>query len=396
MASKNNHILSLIDKFQNGSATIQELQELELWYQSFNNEEKYTTKLTAVEKEIQKQKMLSKIDQKIDSHYTLPKKINRSLIISIAASVIILFGLGIYFNLNQQSTTTNKNTLSTKTDVNPGGNKATLTLSNGEKIVLEDKPTGNLAEEGNVRIIKLESGMLAYQTNGTATPSENLMNTISTPIGGQFKIILADGTKVWLNAASSITFPSKFNKAERVIKTTGETYFEVAQIFDGKNKIPFRVISETQKIEVLGTHFNINAYQNENALKSTLVEGSIRITNLKSGKESLLKAGQQAIILPNNDNISISDADTEQAIAWKNGLFKFDNTDLITLMKQLERWYPIDVVYHGNIRNDKFFGKIERSYTLSEVLKVLELGNIHFKIDSKINKNGNRNLIVMP
>lgn len=390
MDVQKNRILFLLDRFEQGIATPSEMEELDAWYDSF--EDGTAPELTDAQKQMSKQRLFNQLDQLTPEQ---PKKRHLHLVryASVAAAIVLLIA-GITLFKPSSKPEIKENQLALTPDVAPGGDKAILTLADGRQIVLEDKPNGQVAAEGNMTIIKMNSGMLAYQGSNKNRSTVNQLNTISTPIGGQFQVVLSDGTKVWLNAASSITFPSQFTGNIREVSTTGETYFEVATLKNGKEKVPFRVNTGGQKIEVLGTQFNVNAYGDQKQYQTTLVEGSIRISQNKEAK--LLKPGQKANISLEKDIINVSEADVEKAIAWKNGLFKFDNTDIISLMKQLERWYPIEVVYEGRITNERFFGKIDRNYTLSEVLKVLQLGQVHFKIDDKINANGKRKLIVMP
>lgn len=390
MDVQKNRILFLLDRFEQGIATPSEMEELDAWYDSFEDET--APELTYAQKQISKQRLFNQLDQLTPEQ---PKKRRLDLVrYASAAAAVVLLITGITLFKPSSKPEIKENQLALTPDVAPGGDKAILTLSDGRKIVLEDKPDGQVAAEGNMTIIKMNSGMLAYRSADKNANTASQLNTISTPIGGQFQVILSDGTKVWLNAASSITFPSQFSGKTREVSTTGETYFEVATLKNGKEKVPFSVSTGEQKIEVLGTQFNVNAYGDQQQYQTTLVEGSIRIS--KNNANKLLLPGQQAIIQPEKGAINISSANIEKAIAWKNGLFKFDNTDIISLMKQLERWYPIEVVYEGKIPSERFFGKIERNYTLSEVLKVLQLGQVHFKIDDKINTNGKRKLIVMP
>ncbi|WP_205943971.1 FecR family protein [Pedobacter xixiisoli] len=366
------------------------MEELDAWYASFEDEA--TPALTEAQKQMGKQRLFNQLDQLTAEP---PKQHRLPLLRYASAAAVLLIITGTFLFWPSSKREKEEIQLATTVDVAPGGDKAVLTLADGRKIILEDSPDGQVAAEGNMTIIKLNSGMLAYQNTAKNANAASQLNTINTPVGGQFQVILSDGTKVWLNAASSITFPNQFNGKVREVSTTGETYFEVATLKNGsKEKVPFRVSTGEQKIEVLGTQFNINAYGDQKQYQTTLVEGSIRLSQNKITK--LLQPGQQASIQLEKDIINISETDVEKAIAWKNGLFKFDNTDIMSLMKQLERWYPIEVVYEGKIPDERFFGKIERNYTLSEVLKVLQLGQVHFKIDDKTNTNGKRKLIVMP
>jgi transmembrane sensor len=262
-----------------------------------------------------------------------------------------------------------------KTNIHPGSNKAILTLQDGSKIVLNDAKDGTLAQQGNAKVVKLANGQLVYDKTGTV-PAKVLYNTMTTPRGGQYKLTLPDGTEVWLNSASSITYPTSFVANERNVSITGEAYFEVA-----KDKTrPFHVRAGSQTIEVLGTHFNVMAYTDEDAIKTTLLEGSVKIT--ENNEAQILKPGEQAAV-DKNGGLKISIADVDDALAWKNGYFKFSRVDIKYIMRQLARWYDVNVVYEGRVPDDEFVGKIGRGENIADVLHILELDHVHFKIEDK-------------
>jgi transmembrane sensor len=259
-----------------------------------------------------------------------------------------------------------------------------LTLSNGTKIVLDDARNGKIANQSNISITKTNGNQLVYAIapgNSVANNGQQayqLQNTISTPNGGQYALILPDGTKVMLNAASSLTYPAAFRGKERVVQLNGEAYFEVA-----KNKdMPFIVKSGSQTVEVLGTHFNINAYRDEASIKTTLLEGSVRVS--AGANSTLIVPGQQASTRESNaGEISKYTVDVDKETAWKDGLFSFQNEDLKSIMRQVARWYDVKVVYAGNLPNEKFIGEISRTSNLSDVFKILELNNFHFDVEGK-------------
>ncbi|WP_431292751.1 FecR family protein [Pedobacter sp. P26] len=290
--------------------------------------------------------------------------------IAAAAAIILVIGGGIFYCANQ-STRGNDSLAELKAhDIAPGYNKAVLTLANGQQISLTDAKNGKLANEANTVIKKTADGQLVYM-EADETQQQLIYNTISTPVGGQYTLILSEGTKVILNAASSLKYPAQFKGKDRVVELSGEGYFEVAH----DQSKPFKVISRGQTVEVLGTHFNINSYLDEPNIKTTLLEGSVNVNG------TIIKPKQQAIF--NNRSILVREVEPEEVVAWKNGLFKFDHTDIHTLMRQIARWYDVEVVYEGTVKDGQFYGKIERSYTLSEVLKVLELGNLHFRVEGR-------------
>jgi transmembrane sensor len=224
--------------------------------------------------------------------------------------------------------------------------------------------------------------MLSYNTLKNKS-SEVVYNTISTPRGGQYQLMLADGSKVWLNAASSLRFPASFVGKERKVELLGEAYFEVAK----NAKMPFKVKVNGMEVEVLGTHFNINSYENESTIRTTLLEGSVKIN--KNNSSSLLKPGQQAQMNKAGEIKIINDADVEEAIAWKEGKFQFDRADIHDIMRQLTRWYDVDVEYKGTV-SSHFGGTISRDVNLSQVLNMLHLtGEVKFQVED-------RKVVVMP
>jgi len=314
--------------------------------------------------------------------------------VAAAAIIIVLFGLGAYFWFNR-SAQEEKIVADTKNaklvhDVAPGGNKAILLLADGSSIILDSAAKGTLAQQGNTEISKTGDGSLLY--NAGISSSAVLYNTLSTPRGGQYQITLPDGTKVWLNAASSLRYPTAFLGKQREVELNGEAYFEVAPlIHKGGEKIPFIVHANPSsgkggmKVEVLGTHFNVMAYNDENSIRTTLLEGSVKV--IKENEASMLKAGQQAAFIKQEDKINIiSNPDLELAVAWKNGYTSFRSADIKTIMRQVARWYDVDIVYESDIPERTFTGEVPRDSRLSELLKIFEASNIHFIIEGKVIK----------
>ncbi|MNQ92505.1 fec operon regulator FecR [compost metagenome] len=256
-------------------------------------------------------------------------------------------------------------------------NRATLTLDNGKTIALDSVADGKIALETGVEITKTEEGKIVYSQNGKQLQARAAINTMTTPSGGQFQITLPDGTMVWLNAASSIKYPAVFSSNERRVELTGEAYFEVAH----NPSKPFIVSSAGQDVSVLGTHFNINAYDNEELIKTTLLEGSVKVTKAGAGSR-LLKPGQQASL--KGGIFKVNQVDVNKAIAWKQGYFMFDNEDIKIAMRQISRWYNVEVVYQGDLSDLDFTGTMPRTYSLKQLLRVLELtGNFKFKIEGR-------------
>jgi ferric-dicitrate binding protein FerR (iron transport regulator) len=260
-------------------------------------------------------------------------------------------------------------------DVAPGGNRAILTLGNGSTIVLDSAADGKLAQIGNVKVIKMQDGKLDYE-GAQEKASAVQYNTVSTPYGGKYQVTLTDGTKVWLNAASTLIFPTSFRGATREISLKGEGYFEVAP----NASQPFVVKVGDMKVEVLGTSFNIMAYEDEAAVRTTLLEGAVRVGAGRVSRS--LEVGEQGIWDKKDKMAVVHDADVEGAIAWKNGLLQFHSTGMPVIMRQIARWYNVQIVYASeDIKEESFSGSIPSSENISQVLKMLELtGTVHFDI----------------
>jgi transmembrane sensor len=299
--------------------------------------------------------------------------------VSAAAVLVLMLSAGtffLFFNKNRRELVqTQQQRL--KNDVAPGGNKAILTLSNGSQIILDSAQNGTLAQQGNTKIIKTDSGKLAYKSINEK-PSEVVYNVLTTPMGGQYQLTLPDGTHVWLNAASSIRYPTAFTGKERNVEVTGEAYFEV----EHDSKMPFYVKVRNETIKDLGTHFNVNAYGDEPVMKTTLLEGAISIGDANSSK--ILKPGQQAVISgDNNDKIKIeNDVDVEQVVAWKNGLFHYNNASVQEVLRQMSRWYNVQVVYEKT-PTSHLAGIVGRNINLSEAIKMLQNNGIKCRIEEK-------------
>lgn len=294
-----------------------------------------------------------------------------------AAAIVLLLGVGSYFWLFKQNTGSSvvENTASAK-DILPGTNKAILTLADGSSIILDSTTNGIIARQGTAAIEKQSDGTIVYNLHGVSD-GKMITNTLRTPRGGQYKLTLPDGTRVWMNASSSITYPASFTGNKRVVSVTGELYFEVA-----KNAAqPFIVdVNEESSIEVLGTSFNINAYDNESSSKTTLIEGKVSVR--KGDQSNILQPGQQARI---GNAITIAPkVDIDQILAWKNGHFNFEDMPLSEIMRQLERWYDIEVRYEGPIPAIKFHGKMSRGVALSDVITFLSDNDLKLKLEDRI------------
>ncbi|MHB1178988.1 MAG: FecR family protein [Daejeonella sp.] len=298
----------------------------------------------------------------------------------------ITAGLAFYigYNKEKQVVVAQKINQHYKDDVLPGGDKARLELADGSVVVLENVSNGSLQSQGGTQVVK-QDGQLVYNAAKGNHSVEISYNKISTPKGGQYQVILADGSKVWLNAGSSLRFPTAFTDKEREVELTGEAYFEVAKqtVPSGRSRVrvPFKVKTYDVSVEVLGTHFNVMAYSNEKSINTTLLEGSVKVSQLATHQSQLLRPGQQAKV---KGSIQLLNVDTEEIVAWKNGFFQFNGADIKTVMGQIERWYDVEIDYEGKLPLKHFTGVISRNINVSKVLNMLELtGGVKFEIKGK-------------
>ncbi|MFX1703880.1 FecR domain-containing protein [Chitinophaga sp. CC14] len=293
--------------------------------------------------------------------------------VSVAAAVLALFVVtGIKLRKAGNKETAGNALLAGKTIV-PGSDKAVLTLANGREVVL-DSAGGRSMQQGN-STIHLHNGQVVY-TNSSARGNE-AYNVLTTPPGGQYQLILPDGTKVWLNAASSLRFPAGFSGNQRKVELKGEAYFEVAE----NAKMPFVVQAGNKVVQVLGTHFNLMAYPEEPSTNVTLLEGAVKV--LHQTDTVLLKPGQQAKLSDNRRIELVKHADMEKIIAWKNGYFSLNGEGTAVVMRQLARWYNTEIEYAGQVPDLKFEGSIKRSYELEDVLNILAASGIHFRVEGR-------------
>ena len=261
-------------------------------------------------------------------------------------------------------------------DIAPGGNKAILTLADGSSIILDTTTEGVLARQAGTMVQKIADGSISYK-EGMTVAEASVMNTMSTPRGGQYQLTLVDGTKVWLNAASSITFPTAFTGKDRKVFVTGEVYFEVAK----NPSKPFKVeIKDGVELNVIGTHFNINAYSDETSLNTTLIEGALNV-NVNERSQRLLP-GEQAQVRKTNVRL-VKEIDVEQVMAWKNGAFSFKKDNLHAVLRQIARWYDVEVIYDQGVPERVFSGKMGRDLALSQILKFLKDINVNLKLEGK-------------
>jgi len=395
----------LIDRYFDGSATEEEKAELLRWLREQPTEQDEPLRL-ALESAWMRHETSVRMPDEMSGRIlsslqpvAMPAPRGRTRLVTLAgnktrwavAAAILFVCTGIYLLTRSLPHATIPRTADARPpkDIGPGGDKAILTLGNGQKIILDSASNGILAKQGVATISKLSNGQLAYSVTESPEARDpagtpDLYNTMSTPAGGQYRLTLPDGTGVWLNSTSSITYPAAFRGKERHVSITGEVYFEVA-----KNRaMPFRVETGGLSVYVLGTSFNINAYKDEASINTTLLEGAVRIGSGKG--EQTLKPGQQAQVAAGGGISLVQHADLEQTMAWKNGIFAFRNADIRTVMRQLSRWYNVEVSYAGAPPPGDFSGEIGRGLTLTQVLNGLSQEKVHFKIEE-----GNK-IIIQP
>lgn len=303
-----------------------------------------------------------------------------------AAAAILLVSAAALFLYIAYSTSEVKNSSTYANDVAPGKNGATLTLANGKQIRLSDALEGELAREAGVTISKTADGQIVYHIQSQDQQVANNINTLSTQKGETYMVILPDQSKVWLNAASTLKYPSKFSGKERLIQLNGEAYFEVAKakIPHSRETLPFRVLTASQTVEVLGTHFNINAYADQSDTRTTLLEGSVRIASQSAKDKGVMLVPGQQSVLKESDRIRVTKVNLNKAIAWKNGKFIFDNESIEDIMQELSRWYDVEISYQGDVSNRIFTGSMSRKMGLAAILaKISYTEAVHFKIEGR-------------
>lgn len=374
----------LLSKYQAGISTDSENELVERWYNQLVESGEW--KWSKGEKEMMQKLIQTRLMRKINAGGQHQRSVFYRIRLQrwAAAAIILLFSAIGYFFLNHHENKPQQIANVISDDVKaPQQNKAVIRLANGKLVYLDSVGNGALALQGNVQLIKLANGQIAYKHKQGEVSTKMEYNTLSNPRGSKvINMVLSDGSKVWLDVASSITYPVNFTGNERKVSITGEAYFEVAH--DAMK--PFYVSHRDMNIRVLGTHFNVNAFEDGGAdIKVTLLEGKVNVNN-KMSRETL-KPGQQAIV---NDKIKIlNDVDLDEVMGWKNGYFEFNNSGLANVLSQVSRWYNVDVVYQGHNKPRQFMGEIQRDLNLSEILKILAKNGIQFQIE------GNK-LIVLP
>ncbi|WP_166670679.1 FecR family protein [Olivibacter sp. XZL3] len=390
------HILSIMERYAKGQASEADMLELDEWYEKFPPYQQYAAGMSAAEKRQSQDRILRNINQQIykesiPSAHRSERTKGPLYLRNVLAAALILFALsaGTFYYLRESRL--QKTEQLAQDLITPGSNKAFLTLADGNRISLTDAADGNIAIQAGVKISKAADGQLIYEVKESDQQStSDAYNTIETPHGGQYQVRLPDGSTVWLNAASCLKYPVSFGKRERRVQLTGEGYFEVAK----DHTRPFIVATEHfpatggnkgkkgQEIKVLGTHFNVNAYNDEKDLKTTLLEGSVQVTPLK-GSSVVLKPGQQAV--NDGDIVQITNINTTYATAWKDGYFRFNEKTLEMGMKEVARWYNVNIRYKNpSLRKELLGGTISKYSNIEQLLKKMELtGAFHFTVKGR-------------
>jgi ferric-dicitrate binding protein FerR (iron transport regulator) len=396
------NIQELIAKYLRGELSEGENAELQAWINASPANAAHFEELINAERLIEKMRIWQegsngkergwqKIEQQLGGRSVVWFRLQW---IKVAAAVLLLIGGAVWFWLTQAGqkkapVQVVQNSTQPANDIAPGGFKAKLTLSDGSSIILDTLTTGKLAEQGNTSILN-KNGQLTYSPPSRGAGGA-LYNTLSTSNGQTYKALLSDGSTVWLNAGSSIHYPVSFTGKERKVEITGEVYFEVVHL---TNKVPFIVKFSSPPaggaggvVEVLGTHFNINSYSDETTIRTTLLEGSVKITSSGSGQQAILKPGQQAQLAARDKAIKVTnEVDTEEVLAWKDGKFIFNDLDLPAAMRQIERWYDVQVSYGYDAAKKplQVNGEISRYTNVSKVLDIMKsTGWLDFSIEGK-------------
>lgn len=362
----------LAKKYLDGNATEAEQEALHNWYDHVNGGD---TEVVVGAQQDTLEGTGARMLRQMQEQIARDKQIMPARVVTMrrkwlpwAAAVCIIAAAGI-FVLQQPEQP--QQTTATSPAPPPAGNKAILILGNGTVVDLSASGDGTIAEQGGTNVKKQQALLIYDAGSGGAKPS---INKLSVPKGSTYQLVLPDGTRVWLNAASKLQFPTAFTGAERLVELDGEGYFEVAR----NAEKPFIVTAAGLRVEVLGTHFNVRAYLEEPTINTTLLAGSVKVVTT-NGKSSLLKPGDQAKVSAGENIRIIPDTDVHQAIAWKEGFFAFRNESITTILREISRWYDVDITYEKAVTRRRFTGKVSRSYSLSETLSILEASDLHFR-----------------
>lgn len=380
--------LQMLEKYRKGCATEEEEAFLLAYYELFESGQERTDLKDAEEVRRLRESIKSEIDLRaaalteVGSGGSKQRMLYRYSAWLVAATFLIFSSL--YFFESRKPAQVAKISPTARVQkssrIVPGSYQATLTLGNGEIVRLDDQHTGLIRQQDGVSVQKPENGHLVYNA-GKITNAAN--HTVSTPRGGQYQLTLSDGTSVWLNAATSIRFPAVFSDTIRSVELRGEAYFEVAH---DANR-PFQVRSDGQLITVLGTRFNVAAYSDEPSTRTTLLEGKVKVMTMspqgqqRTGEGKILKPGQQSLLT--GGLMQIADVDPENSVAWKNGYFRFDKADIRSVMRQIARWYDVEVEYRGKAGADLFAGEIKRDEDIANVLRIIQLNNVDVRVSGR-------------
>ncbi|SMC70449.1 FecR family protein [Pedobacter nyackensis] len=372
---ENKEAKELLIKYKVGICTDEELAMLESWYLNFEDEATNLISEDVIEAK-------AKVWVGLPVHTRIGKAVRLWRRIAVAASVVVCMTVSlVYYQSTKDQAVNDLPSLAT---IVPGGNKAVLTLADGSKIDLNNVSKGTLANQSGITITKAADGQLVYTVVESKGKEHAQFNTIETPRGGYYQISLPDGTKVWLNASSSLTYPTSFVAGERKVNLKGEAYFEVAH----DKEAPFKVASNNQVITVLGTHFNVSAYTDENRTVTTLLQGKVKVQLNDMDAYAELNPGEQSILV--NRTFKVGKVENDDAIAWKNNVFVFDNEELGSIMRKISRWYDVDVVCPPEMEKMPFAGTVSRNKNIEQALRIMELtGTVHFKVEG-------RRITVMP
>ncbi|NLR82470.1 FecR family protein [Chitinophaga eiseniae] len=377
--------IHIIEKYLRGEANEEETRLVNDWFYSFDaSVEPADEALAALREEIGK-KIQHRLNQSID--LTIKRQQERhTRVLQFAAAAAILLGVGWYFLVQRSRQAPLIAKVAEKGNA-VGNSKATLILANGKAIALDSTADGPIDSKNGMQIIKPEDGKVTYVPIQQSSPSSAVVyNTIITPKSGQYSVTLSDGTKVWLNAASSLRYPVPFSGSLREVELSGEGYFEVATAMSAEgSKIPFIVsvrhagLPNDMKVKVLGTKFNVMAYSDEGTIETSLVEG--KVETAYSSNNALLSPGLQSTLEKTTLGFKVSRADLQRALAWKNGEFRFSRMDIKGIMRQVTRWYDVSVEYQGNVDHIYLSGVFSRQNDIRQMLDILEAtGTVHFQL----------------
>jgi transmembrane sensor len=387
------YFLEILKKYNAGQANEKEIQFLESFYALYESNDDWGMEESA------ENHIRNMIKAKIDAQIVMSSERKAPLakdnkfglrvkIFAAAASILLALSVAVIFRMSRLESS--QRLFAAGKQLKPGGNTATLILADGSRVLLNEASNGLISNQGGMMVSKSNEGKLVYTVKENRGALNNLQdsakyNTIETPKGGQYQVSLPDGTNVWLNAGSSLRYPTVFSGQQRAVQLDGEAYFEVAK----DAGMPFRVKTDQQLVEVLGTHFNISSYHDDPIVKTTLTEGKVRLASLRSRQIVLLNPGEQALAYQDG-TLKVNAVNADQFLGWKEGKFIFTDADLQSIMRQVSRWYNVEIIYKGAISKEKFEGSASRFTNVAELLEILELTHqVHFEIQG-------RRIIVMP